>query len=113
VGLTGGRRVVAGHVVRMRDAYPVYDGAHLARIDAIRRGLSAIGGLQVAGRNGMHRYNNMDHSILTGLLAARNVLGGAHDLWSVNADDGYLEPPGAGERPSGAASARPELHRAC
>ena len=94
-GLTGGRRVVAGHVVRMRDAYPVYDGRHLDRIDVIRRGLAAVPGLQVAGRNGMHRYNNMDHSILTGLLAARNVLGARNDLWAVNADDVYVEPTGA------------------
>jgi protoporphyrinogen oxidase len=95
VGLTGGRRVVAGHVVRMRDAYPVYDGHHLDRLAVIRRGLAAFPGLQVAGRNGMHRYNNMDHSILTGLLAARNVLGARNDLWAVNADDVYVEPTGA------------------
>jgi protoporphyrinogen oxidase len=95
VGLTGNRRVVVGHVVRMRDAYPVYDGLHVPRIDVIRRGLAAIGGLQVAGRNGMHRYNNMDHSILMGLLAARNVMGASHDLWAVSADDVYAEPTGA------------------
>jgi protoporphyrinogen oxidase len=87
VGLAGGRRVLAGHVVRMRDAYPIYDARHHARIDVIRRALAAIPSLQVAGRNGMHRYNNMDHSILTGLLAARNVLGASHDLWAVGPDE--------------------------
>lgn len=84
-------RLAAGHVVRVREAYPVYDGDFAARVDAIRRGLSPIRNLQVAGRNGMHRYNNMDHSMLTGLLAARNVLGERHDLWTVNADEAYLE----------------------
>ena len=78
LGLSGGQRVVAGHVVRMRDAYPVYDAHHRSRTSTtIRRGLAAIANLHVAGRNGMHRYDNMDHSILTGLLAARNVLGGS------------------------------------
>jgi protoporphyrinogen oxidase len=87
LGLSGGGRVLAGHVVRMRDAYPVYDAGHRAQVETIRRGLAPIGNLHVAGRNGMHRYNNMDHSMLTGLLAARNVLGGANDLWKVNEDD--------------------------
>lgn len=84
-------RLVAGHVVRVREAYPVYDGGWEEKVDAIGRALAPIANLQAAGRNGMHRYNNMDHSMLTGLLAARNVLGGRHDLWSVNADEAYLE----------------------
>ncbi len=91
LGFGGPDRLVAGHVVRVRDAYPVYDGDHRARVAAVRRGLAAIENLQVAGRNGMHSYNNMDHSMLTGLLAARNVLGAAHDLWAVNAGEAYLE----------------------
>ena len=96
VGLSGGCRVIGGHVVRMRDAYPVYDDRHLARIEsdptgARRRNRRAS---RSRGANGMHRYNNMDHSILTGLLAARNFLGASHDLWSVNADEAYVEPAG-------------------
>jgi protoporphyrinogen oxidase len=104
----GGRRLVAGHVVRVREAYPVYDARFAANVETIRRALGAVGNLQVAGRNGMHRYNNMDHSMLTGLLAARNVLGEAHDLWTVNADEAYLEPgpsaatPATRSRPSAA-----------
>jgi protoporphyrinogen oxidase len=82
---------VAGHVVRVREAYPVYDAEFPSRVEAIRRGLAPIENLQVLGRNGMHRYNNMDHSMLTGLLAARNVLGARHDLWAVNAEEAYLE----------------------
>ncbi|HYQ80497.1 MAG TPA: FAD-dependent oxidoreductase [Anaeromyxobacteraceae bacterium] len=92
IGLGRPGRLVAGHVVRVRDAYPVYGQDFADHLRAIRAGLAPLGNLQVAGRNGMHRYNNMDHSILTGFLAARNVLGEANDLWSVNADEAYLEP---------------------
>jgi protoporphyrinogen oxidase len=95
LGLLGERRVVTGHVVRMRDAYPIYDAHHLSHVDTIRRGLAAIPGLHVAGRNGMHRYNNMDDSILTGLFAARSVLGGAQDPWSLGPDETGLERPAA------------------
>jgi len=84
-------RLVAGHVVRVREAYPVYDGDYLGHLATLRRGLYALANLQVAGRNGMHRYNNMDHSMLTGLRAAENAQGARHDLWTVNADEAYLE----------------------
>jgi protoporphyrinogen oxidase len=63
----------------MRDAYPVYDGHHRAHVATIRRALERIPNLQFAGRNGLHRYDNMDDAMLTGLLAARSVLGGARD----------------------------------
>jgi protoporphyrinogen oxidase len=87
-----GRRVVAAHVVRMRDAYPVYNDGFAGRIALVARELGRFGNLAVAGRNGMHRYNNMDHAMRSGLLAAENALGAAHDLWSADLDDGYLEP---------------------
>jgi protoporphyrinogen oxidase len=77
--------------VRVREAYPVYDGGYLAHLATLRRGLAPLANLQVAGRNGMHRYNNMDHSMLTGLRAAENAMGARHDLWTVNADEAYLE----------------------
>ncbi len=92
LGFGGPEKLVRGHVVRVRDAYPVYGDGLAPRLAAIRAALAPLENLQVAGRNGMHRYNNMDHSILTGLLAARNVLGERHDLWAVNADEVYLEP---------------------
>ena len=53
--------------------------------------LAGFDNLQTIGRNGMHRYNNMDHSMLTGILAARNVFGEHNDLWSVNTEDTYHE----------------------
>jgi protoporphyrinogen oxidase len=98
IGFGGAGRLVRGHVIRVRDAYPVYGEEFARHLAAIRAGLAPLANLQVAGRNGMHRYNNMDHSILTGLLAARNVLGERHDLWAVNADETYLEPSPAPAR---------------
>jgi protoporphyrinogen oxidase len=99
LGLGPPGKLVRGHVVRVRDAYPVYGEDFARHLIDIRAGLSPLTNLHVAGRNGMHRYNNMDHSILTGFVAARNVLGQAGDPWAVNADDAYLEPspvPGGG-----------------
>jgi len=92
LGLGAPGPLVAGHVVRVREAYPVYDAAFAERVATVRRGLAPIDNLKLAGRNGLHRYDNMDHALLTGLLAARNVLGGRHDPWAVNADGEYLEP---------------------
>ena len=75
----------------MPKAYPVYDGAYRAAVASIRQFLGMLPNFQVIGRNGMHRYNNQDHSMLTGIFAARNVLGGSYDLWRVNADAEYHE----------------------
>jgi len=57
----------------------------------IRDFVATLENLQTIGRNGMHRYNNLDHSMLAGLLAARNLLGEAHDLWSLDDEGAYLE----------------------
>jgi protoporphyrinogen oxidase len=93
LGFARREQVLEGHVVRMAEAYPVYDDGFAERLRVIREGLAPLTNLVVAGRNGMHRYNNMDHSMITGLLAARNLLGERHDLWRVNADEQYVEPP--------------------
>jgi protoporphyrinogen oxidase len=92
LGFARGRTLHA-HVVRMRDAYPVYDDAYAARLRVVAAGLAPIANLALAGRNGLHRYNNMDHAMKSGLLAAENVLGARHDPWAADLDDGYLEPP--------------------
>ncbi|MCE7875308.1 FAD-binding protein [bacterium CPR1] len=85
-------RVVDGTIVRMPKAYPVYDDDYAESVAIIRAFLeSELPRLQVIGRNGMHRYNNQDHAMMTGLLAARNVLGGRFNLWQVNGDAEYLE----------------------
>jgi protoporphyrinogen oxidase len=83
--------VVDGAVVRAVKAYPVYDGAYTEAVSTVRTWLERLGNLQLVGRNGMHRYNNQDHSMLTAMLAARNILGGEFDLWQVNVEQEYHE----------------------
>ena len=76
----------------MPKAYPVYDGDYRDHLDVVPRlPRPASTNLQTVGRNGMHRYNNQDHSMLTGMLAARNLLGEQHDLWDVNTERSYHE----------------------
>jgi protoporphyrinogen oxidase len=91
LGLTDPSEVEDGTVVRMPKAYPVYDGDYQESVSLIRGYLAGFGNLQVIGRNGRHRYNNQDHSMLAGVSAARNVIGETHDVWSVNVDQEYLE----------------------
>ncbi|MDA8194054.1 MAG: NAD(P)/FAD-dependent oxidoreductase [Thermaerobacter sp.] len=92
IGLLQGGTVFDGRVVRVPKAYPVYDDGYAHRVATIRNHLADhFPDLQVIGRNGMHRYNNQDHAMLTGLLAARNLDGGRYDLWAVNGDAEYLE----------------------
>lgn len=91
LGLVEPGLVTDGVVFRQPKAYPVYDRDYRRNVDVIRTYLSGIAGLHTFGRNGMHRYNNLDHSMLAGILAAKNALGEHHDLWSVNTDQTYLE----------------------
>ena len=90
LGLLKGR-VVDGAVVRMPKAYPIYDGQHALALATIRGYLSSIGNLQLVGRNGMHKYNNQDHSMFTAMLAVNNLRGANVDLWSINTDHSYHE----------------------
>ncbi|MFM7237491.1 MAG: NAD(P)/FAD-dependent oxidoreductase [Cyanobium sp.] len=86
--------VVDGCVVRQAKAYPVYDKHYQHQIDVIRASLaSRCPGLHQVGRNGMHRYNNQDHSMMTGILAARAILDPSSPLdpWLVNQDAEYIE----------------------
>ena len=91
LGLVKGAAVVDGTVIRQAKAYPVYDDDYQAAVGEIRGWLADIPNLQVVGRNGMHRYNNQDHSMLTAMLAVDNILGGSNDLWSVNVEQEYHE----------------------
>ena len=83
--------VVDGTVIRMPRAYPVYDDGYQAAMPVLREYLRGFTNLHVIGRNGQHRYNNQDHSMLAGMLAARNVAGESHDVWSVNVEGDYHE----------------------
>lgn len=80
-----------GTVVRMPKAYPVYDSTYRDSLKVIREFVSHIYNLQLVGRNGMHKYNNQDHSMLTAMLAVKNILGASYDLWQINADQEYHE----------------------
>lgn len=90
--------VESGHVVRMPKAYPVYDRDYAANVAVIREWLEReLPTIHPVGRNGMHRYNNQDHSMMTAMLAAENVATHAgHDVWSVNVDDEYHEESSTG-----------------
>jgi protoporphyrinogen oxidase len=92
IGLIDAKDVIDGCVVRMPKAYPVYDEEYLGHLGKIRAWLGTLPNLELAGRNGMHKYNNQDHSMMTALLAARNILGmGKFDTWKVNTDAEYHE----------------------
>jgi protoporphyrinogen oxidase len=101
VGLGKRADVVDGCVIRQPKAYPVYDDDYEQHVGIVRRALDAhCRNLHLVGRNGMHKYNNQDHAMMTALLAARNILAGEnkYDVWSVNEDGEYHESGRAGER---------------
>ncbi|MGA2936424.1 MAG: NAD(P)/FAD-dependent oxidoreductase [Syntrophobacteraceae bacterium] len=91
LGLVTTSEVQDGLVVRMPKAYPIYDSAYRESLSVVRTFLQDISNFQVVGRNGMHKYNNQDHSMLTAMLAAENILGSNHDLWKVNTEQDYHE----------------------
>jgi protoporphyrinogen oxidase len=112
LGLVDPDRVAGGHVVRVPKAYPVYDAEYAARVERIRGWLDGICNLQQIGRNGLHRYNNSDHSMLTAMRAVENLCDGAdHDVWAVNADSVYHERDEAAEQPYRAAPETPAMAR--
>ncbi len=100
IGLIDSTDVEDGTVVRMAKAYPVYDQDYRAHLAVVQRYLMQIGNLQTIGRNGQHRYNNQDHSMLAGIYAARNLTGARYDVWSVNTEQAYLEEAAADVSPA-------------
>ena len=100
LGLCSAEQVTGGVVVRQEKAYPVYDEDYAANVAALARELEArYPTLHLVGRNGMHRYNNQDHAMMTAMLTVRNILAGAriHDVWAVNEDAEYHEAGREGE----------------
>jgi protoporphyrinogen oxidase len=92
IGLGQGAAVIDGTVVRQLKAYPVYDSVYAEHLQAVKQFLGGIPNLQTVGRNGLHKYNNQDHSMLTSIYAVENLLGlGQHDLWEVNTERSYHE----------------------
>jgi protoporphyrinogen oxidase len=93
IGLTDPSSVLDGYVVRQPKAYPVYDHEYKDHLATIREDLEAYKGLSLIGRNGMHKYNNQDHSMMTAMLATKNIVAGKelYNLWDVNEDAEYHE----------------------
>ena len=94
IGLIAYADVSDAAVVRQPKAYPVYDDAYQANVEAVRQELESLyPTLHLVGRNGMHKYNNQDHAMMTAMLTARNILAGerVYDVWAVNEDAEYHE----------------------
>ncbi len=94
IGLIAADDVVDGSVVRQPKAYPIYDDFYRERMAEIRSDIEAnYPNLHLVGRNGMHKYNNQDHAMMTAMLTARNILAGErlYDVWNVNEDAQYQE----------------------
>jgi hypothetical protein len=86
----------------------MYDTGWVQRVETIRSYLaSAMSNLQLVGRNGMHKYNNQDHSMMTALSAARNIMGAKHDLWVINTEPEYHEEKPEAPKNSAAREFRP------
>jgi protoporphyrinogen oxidase len=103
LGLARASDVQDGCVIRMPKAYPVYDGDYQGALQVIRKWLDGLPNLHLIGRNGQHRYNNQDHSMVTACFAAENIAAGRalHDVWDVNVDAEYHEEVRATDKPSG------------
>jgi protoporphyrinogen oxidase len=100
LGLATRDKLQFGFVVRVPKAYPMYDAEYAERVSTIRSWLDGIENLQQVGRNGLHRYNNSDHSMLTAMRAVDNLVKGTdHDLWAVNAESAYHEEEVEEEQP--------------
>ena len=104
LGLAQPEEIEDGAVVRMPKAYPMYSQDWVRQVATVRQYLeTALPNLQLVGRNGMHKYNNQDHSMMTAMYAARNILGASHDLWAVNTEAEYHE-EGTEKSPAAAAA---------
>jgi protoporphyrinogen oxidase len=100
VNLAASADVVDGCVIRQPKAYPVYDDAYQQHVSTIRKALDEnYPTVHLVGRNGMHKYNNQDHAMMTAMLTAKNILAGErkYDVWAVNQDAEYHEAGAAGE----------------
>ena len=99
LGLADRADILDGYVIRQRKAYPVYDDGYDKNVSTIRLGLDErYPNLHLVGRNGMHKYNNQDHAMMTAMLTVENILAGRriYDPWKVNQDAEYHEEANAG-----------------
>lgn len=100
LGLADKDAVIDGTVIRQPKAYPVYDNVYKEALDVIEEWIKGFANLQTCGRNGLHRYNNQDHSMLSAMLAARNLMGEDHDVWNLNVERAYHEKIEVDEKPA-------------
>lgn len=91
LGLAKKELVADGCVIRMPKAYPIYDSVYREHLDNVREFVDRFPNLHPVGRNGMHKYNNQDHSMLTSIMSVWNMKGAEHDIWEVNTDYEYHE----------------------
>ena len=94
IGLIKNSSVIDSYVVRQPKAYPVYDQNYKMNVDTIREALKNYPGLYLVGRNGMHKYNNQDHSMLTAITAVDNIISGKkskENIWNINTEEEYHE----------------------
>ena len=91
LGLADSGMVFDAFIVRCPKTYPVYSRNYNNHVKVLKDFAGQFDSVQCVGRNGMFKYNNMDHSILSGLLAADNILGGDNDLWAINTEEEYHE----------------------
>lgn len=91
LGLASADSVIDSAIIRQPKAYPVYDENYQEALAVIREWIEGLENFQTVGRNGLHRYNNQDHSMLSAMLAARNILGEDHNVWDVNVERSYHE----------------------
>ncbi len=91
MGFLNGNELEDGQVIRMRYAYPVYTIGYEKNVMILKNYLERFKNLALIGRNAQHRYNNQDHSMLTGIYAARRLCGEPYDEWEVNTEEDYLE----------------------
>ena len=99
IGLASEAECIDGCVVRQKKAYPVYDDGYKQNVESIRADLAEnYPSLHLVGRNGMHKYNNQDHAMMTSMLTVKNIAAGEmlFDIWNVNEDAEYHEAGGSG-----------------
>jgi protoporphyrinogen oxidase len=114
IGLVDPADVESGYVVRMPKAYPVYDDVYRDNVDVIRGWFEEhASNVHPVGRNGMHKYNNQDHSMYTAMLTVENIHGAKHDIWSVNVEEEYheVDETGAGKGSGGTGRDAPVIPR--
>ena len=112
IGLAKEGDFIDGCVVRQKKAYPVYDDNYARHVATIREELETrYPNLHLVGRNGMHKYNNQDHAMMTAMLCAENILADAklYDLWQVNSDAEYHEAGAAPAEEANGSALRREL----